>query len=1174
VFWLIVSLIALGGGAAWLAHEGEFTTRRLPSENVQMGAVARIILFLGDSLTASGFWQNITLEDATTAGKGWKGKTIAFIMEQAKALLDSVHPTEVVLLAGVNNIQAGHGVDRIKDELRTAWAQIHAAGAKVWAVKLTPWFGYRLFDNAEEGKKARETTLAVNAFIDEMKGQEGGPDYVIDTAELSDAKGRLLKKFSWDGLHMVGRGYMKLGEIMQSALQTQTPAPDVQVGDEIWPSLQAVVDKLKAKLAHAGVRPDGEELNWRTLTFVYQDLAAETIAKAGDLLPRSELVDGKRIYFTTRTAGRDLNKEGPEEEGTIVTAGGDLPLPVQRAVDLFTDRLTRNDMAPVQASYNAKDHTITFSFYTKFRAEKAADFLPGGYKTGAEIVYFKAAIIPETQVGEDASLAHGRTAKCKGASKTIANLRKMTSWIHKGIITVVTTTLTGGRGSKELMAFSDKLLDNAKSLQAGDLRLWFNTASNGEVAAWGFGTARARIAKLAGHPHDAEAKLFASVGVTKEALEGDLVSAMKATFAYFFVVDHFMMSEQVALHVMQACAILLYGGVGVVPVLNAALKEAPKDADGKRVDRPAWLAEVVRVMEEYRDSHAPAAADVDDVPDVQAGQVPPVDQETPWTCGPAALRADLAHWGCLVEEGWLANFLGNIAVIGVRPRMMLKGARKLGFNAALSYFANVEALRPFLAHDVPVIVVVDSFLHPGKQGHYVVVTEVGPDTVTLMDPHFEGNKRVLSYADFDARWWNKSPGPDGLPRIVRRLGIVVVPGTKAEKEPADPAEVGAEATPEAAEPTAPAPTGRTAKLVYKGMPKWLDVMGKIQRGVSKAIVTAFSGGLAAKAWDTVQDQLMSAAKKMHGKELATWYNNASNEELVALRLGQLREAVKQAHEKKSKEVAFFDRLGLTDEVLSGPSEQAMEAAFRAELLEYGMYFQVPWQMQLHGVQALAILLYGGPSVLPLLDARLKVKPRNKNMHKEADLTTLIDWANVTMAVLQAFKDAQSEKSNAPAEAGVWKPASQRTGVTARQMAVLEKARASQDPQDVLRAHFLARSLGLEDLAKALGQRHTRMVMARQDAAAVQRAEAGKKAEIENLNLNVDWIFEVEQLKQVWPLIKANRVDIPGMKAAWRTADKLSKDSVFLFQADQETQVFVNEAADELRERALASIEGR
>jgi hypothetical protein len=187
---------------------------------------------------------------------------------------------------------------------------------------------------------------------------------------------------------------------------------------------------------------------------------------------------------------------------------------------------------------------------------------------------------------------HGRTAHCKGASKTISRLRTATSWIHKGIIAAIGTAFTLGTATKYLLDVSKKLLDNTLALKSGDLRLWFNTASNEEVAAWGFAHARARIIKLAEHPNDKETKRFASVGVTKSAFSGDVDTAMHATFAYYFLVDPFAVADQVKLHIMQAIAILFYGGVSAVAVLNAALKKAP--------GKVAGLDVVFTALEPYR----------------------------------------------------------------------------------------------------------------------------------------------------------------------------------------------------------------------------------------------------------------------------------------------------------------------------------------------------------------------------------------------------------------------------------------------------------------------------------------------------------------------------------------------------------------------------------------------
>jgi hypothetical protein len=73
------------------------------------------------------------------------------------------------------------------------------------------------------------------------------------------------------------------------------------------------------------------------------------------------------------------------------------------------------------------------------------------------------------------------------------------------------------------------------------------------------------------------------------------------------------------------------------------------------------------------------------------------------------------------------------------------------------------------------------------------------------------------------------------------------------------------------------------------------------------------------------------------------------------------------------------------------------------LFAYGTAPMVPPQQSLHFLQALAILLYG-VEVLPLLDARLKAKPSVKDWKKDPGLTTVLDWANVTLAVLDKFSD--------------------------------------------------------------------------------------------------------------------------------------------------------------------------
>lgn len=166
-------------------------------------------------------------------------------------------------------------------------------------------------------------------------------------------------------------------------------------------------------------------------------------------------------------------------------------------------------------------------------------------------------------------------------------------------------------------------------------------------------------------------------------------------------------------------------------------------------------------------------------PAVTLGQVPPIAQETPWTCGPAALRAVLAHHGIDVTELEAAAAVSNAPIIGTRVAGLVDGARRLGLHAAELHPENIGALRPVLAAGCPVIALVDSFTRPGRQGHYVVVTRMDGDLVTLLDPHYADGRagwRRMTRMEFEARWWNR--GSDG--NIERRTAVLVVPADEED----------------------------------------------------------------------------------------------------------------------------------------------------------------------------------------------------------------------------------------------------------------------------------------------------------------------------------------------------------------------------------------------------------
>jgi lysophospholipase L1-like esterase len=216
-------ILALGAGAAGVAYalkrDDPAPAVVGPAAAAPMGA--RRILFLGDSLTTSRYWQHFgSHPDWTLTGQGWSGQRIGAVMKQADALLKKTAPTEVVLLAGVNDVWQGRSTAQVTADLAAAWAQLHAVGARVWAVQITPWGGYKGGLDAARQQVTRE----VNEFMLQQRGQPGGPEEVITTGELGDAGGKLRPELAADGLHLKAAGYKALGTLVERALASSSGA--------------------------------------------------------------------------------------------------------------------------------------------------------------------------------------------------------------------------------------------------------------------------------------------------------------------------------------------------------------------------------------------------------------------------------------------------------------------------------------------------------------------------------------------------------------------------------------------------------------------------------------------------------------------------------------------------------------------------------------------------------------------------------------------------------------------------------------------------------------------------------------------------------------------------------------------------------------------------------------
>ena len=137
----------------------------------------------------------------------------------------------------------------------------------------------------------------------------------------------------------------------------------------------------------------------------------------------------------------------------------------------------------------------------------------------------------------------------------------------------------------------------------------------------------------------------------------------------------------------------------------------------------------------------------------------------------------------------------------------------------------------------------------------------------------------------------------------------------------------------------------------------------------------------------------------------------------------------------------------------------------------------------HAIQAILILFYGGlDKTWPIVQAAYKGRPKF-DWNKTETAPAVAGWVDAVVKALEGHRTVAEGADNPdlefagepattpPAPLVLWKPTSQRSGITARKIAMLGKAQDSVDPREVLGAHFLAKSLGLEGTAEALGRRH-------------------------------------------------------------------------------------------------------
>jgi lysophospholipase L1-like esterase len=175
----------------------------------------RVVSLIGDSTIGGARLKGEIAERLVTGSKvhqfSYQGQETKVILGHVGEAL-AVRPTELVVLCGVNDVWNGRTTpEQTISNLEAIYAAGRAAGARVIAVQILPWYGYK--GGISSGKKS--ATEVINMHIQVASSA----DNIVITEGLGDSSGRLLDDYASDtGLHLNALGQEALaGMIVKQA---------------------------------------------------------------------------------------------------------------------------------------------------------------------------------------------------------------------------------------------------------------------------------------------------------------------------------------------------------------------------------------------------------------------------------------------------------------------------------------------------------------------------------------------------------------------------------------------------------------------------------------------------------------------------------------------------------------------------------------------------------------------------------------------------------------------------------------------------------------------------------------------------------------------------------------------------------------------------------------------
>lgn len=177
------------------------------------------IIFLGNSITNGCEWAEL-FENPHIKNRGISGDITRGVYDRLAPILNG-RPAKIFLLIGINDLARGTAPDSILANIRQIVTKIRTESpdTRLYIQSLLPVTDhYRLF---EGHTSQRQFVPQINAGLQKVAATTGAVYIDLYASFVDPATGKMNTAYTNDGLHLLGKGYLKWRDLIRPYIDAQ-----------------------------------------------------------------------------------------------------------------------------------------------------------------------------------------------------------------------------------------------------------------------------------------------------------------------------------------------------------------------------------------------------------------------------------------------------------------------------------------------------------------------------------------------------------------------------------------------------------------------------------------------------------------------------------------------------------------------------------------------------------------------------------------------------------------------------------------------------------------------------------------------------------------------------------------------------------------------------------------